>query len=121
MAYYQSQKAVELRLGHKAWVDIAGEEILITNIEGSFYATSDRCGHMNGSLSMGKLEGKNIECPLHKARYDVTNCKCVSRPQMGGLEGVFSGHHRRGQARRQHRHPRFESVPEQNRKWVSHG
>ena len=46
--------------------------ILIANVDGRFYAIDDRCGHMNGLLSMGTLQGKIVTCPFHYAQFDVT-------------------------------------------------
>ncbi len=48
------------------------KEIMIANIDGKYYAISDRCGHSNASLSMGSLNGKVVTCPLHGAQFDVT-------------------------------------------------
>ena len=89
MVYFKAGRFNDLPKGQMSRVNIGKEKILIANVEGNIYAVSDRCGHMNGSLSMGRLDGIIIECPLHKARYDVTTGKCVRGPQMGGLEGIF--------------------------------
>ena len=51
---------------------VNGKEIMIANVDGKYYAVSDRCGHANASLSMGSLNGKVITCPLHGAQFDVT-------------------------------------------------
>ena len=89
MTYHKVAKVNDLPQGEMKLVEIDREEILIANVKGTIYATSNRCGHMNASLSMGVLRGKIIECPLHKARYNIASGKCVRGPQMGGLEGVF--------------------------------
>lgn len=89
MAYFKTFKAAELSAGKMTRIEINKREILIAGIGGQFYAVDDRCGHMNGSLSMGRLEGKVVECPLHRARYDITSGKCVQLPQMGNLENMF--------------------------------
>lgn len=89
MSYSETTEKKDLPPGQMKRVDVGHHEILIANVEGNIYATCDRCGHMNGSLSKGKLDGKIVECPLHKVHYDVTSGKCVNKPQMGGLEGVF--------------------------------
>lgn len=52
--------------------EVNGKEIMIANVDGKYYAVSDRCGHANASLSMGSLNGKVIICPLHGAQFDVT-------------------------------------------------
>ncbi len=89
MAYHKAAKEGDLPQGEMRYVEIDKEEILIANVKGIIYAISNRCGHMNAPLAMGVLKGKIVECPLHKARYNVATGKCVRGPQMGGLEGVF--------------------------------
>ena len=89
MTYHKVAKVRDLLQGEMRHIEIGQEEILIANVKGDIYAISNRCGHMNAPLSMGVLKGKIVECPLHKARYNVATGKCVRGPQMGGLEGVF--------------------------------
>ena len=89
MAYHKVAKVNDLPQGDMKHVEIDQEEILIANVMGTVYAVSNRCGHMNAPLSMGVLKDKIIECPLHKARYNIATGECVRGPQMGGLEGVF--------------------------------
>lgn len=57
--------------------EVNGTEIMIANIDGKYYAVSDRCGHSNASLSMGSLNGKVVTCPLHGAQFDVTTGRKV--------------------------------------------
>ncbi len=50
---------------------VGGLEVLICQVEGSYYAVSNRCSHANQRLSGGKLHGHAISCPLHGAQFDV--------------------------------------------------
>jgi nitrite reductase/ring-hydroxylating ferredoxin subunit len=59
---------------------VEGERIVLANVEGSFYALRDVCGHRNAPLSRGRLEGCVIECPLHFAQFDVRTGKLVDGP-----------------------------------------
>ena len=87
--YHKVAKLEDLPKGKMMRVKIDQTEVLIANVEEKIYAIYGRCGHMNAPLSMGELSGKVIECPLHKARYDVTTGKNITAPQMGGLTGLF--------------------------------
>jgi nitrite reductase/ring-hydroxylating ferredoxin subunit len=89
MPYHFAVKLEDLPPSKMLKVSIGQSEILIANVNGKIYAVSERCGHMNGPLSMGKLYGTVVECPLHKARYDLVTGKCVVKPHMGGLESVL--------------------------------
>ena len=72
----------EIPLGKLKRVQLDGKEVLIANVNGSFYAINDRCTHQGGDLSQGKLEGNIVECPRHHSKFDVTTGQVVSGPKM---------------------------------------
>src|SRR5207244_13657473 len=37
----------------------------------AFYALSDTCTHRGGPLSEGTVEGAEVTCPWHGARFDI--------------------------------------------------
>jgi 3-phenylpropionate/trans-cinnamate dioxygenase ferredoxin component len=49
-----------------------GRQIALCNYGGTIYAIDDVCTHDRGPLDQGELIGKEIECPRHGARFDVT-------------------------------------------------
>jgi len=54
---------------------------LYRNGDGEFYATADRCTHEEWSLGDdGDLEGDEIVCPLHMARFDIKSGKALCFP-----------------------------------------
>ncbi len=57
--------------GHMTWVVVERERVLLVNVEGTFYALSDVCGHLRAPLSRGRVTGYVVECPLHFAQFDV--------------------------------------------------
>jgi nitrite reductase/ring-hydroxylating ferredoxin subunit len=73
-------RATELSPGQMKWVAVNGERRVLANVEGTFYAISDVCGHRNAPLSRGKLDGYLIECPLHFAQFDVRTGELVNGP-----------------------------------------
>jgi 3-phenylpropionate/trans-cinnamate dioxygenase ferredoxin component len=70
----------DLAPGEMKFVAVDGERVVLANVEGSFYALRDVCGHRSAPLSRGKLEGCVIECPLHFAQFDVRTGKLVDGP-----------------------------------------
>jgi len=62
-----------------------GSDILIANAGGKIYAIGDRCPHMGGNLSKGKLEGTIVTCPLHGSQFDVSSGKVVRWLKGSGL------------------------------------
>jgi 3-phenylpropionate/trans-cinnamate dioxygenase ferredoxin subunit len=61
-------------------VDRADQPILLCNVEGTIYAIEDTCTHDGEALDGGPLEGCQIECPRHGARFDVTTGAALSLP-----------------------------------------
>lgn len=66
--------------GQMKWVGVAGERVLLANVEGVFHAISDICGHKRAPLSRGRLNGCIVECPLHFAQYDLRTGKLIDGP-----------------------------------------
>ncbi|MGH8127533.1 MAG: Rieske (2Fe-2S) protein [Gammaproteobacteria bacterium] len=51
------------------WID--DDEVAIIKCEGNVYAIQDVCTHDGGELTGGTIEGCEIECPRHGARFDI--------------------------------------------------
>ena len=79
-AFVPVRKVAELPPGQMTWVAVDRERVLLVNVNGTFYALRDVCGHQRAALSKGKLEGYEVECPLHFARYDVRTGALLSGP-----------------------------------------
>lgn len=52
-------------------VDVDGTEVAIFNIDGQFYAIEDVCTHDGAEIASGELDGDEIICPRHGARFCV--------------------------------------------------
>lgn len=61
---------------------LEGDEIALHRAEdGSFFATADSCTHEKWSLgSEGEIEGTELVCPLHMARFDLASGKPLCLP-----------------------------------------
>jgi 3-phenylpropionate/trans-cinnamate dioxygenase ferredoxin component len=70
----------ELPPGGKKLVDLDGRAIALFNVEGDYFAIDDVCTHDGGPLAEGELEGAEIRCPRHGARFDVRTGKALSFP-----------------------------------------
>ena len=60
--------------------EVAGRQIAVCNVDGTFYAIDDVCTHDGGSLDQGELLGDEIECPRHGALFDVKTGKALTLP-----------------------------------------
>jgi 3-phenylpropionate/trans-cinnamate dioxygenase ferredoxin component len=70
----------ELPPGGKKLVDLDGRAIALFNVAGDFFAIDDVCTHDGGPLAEGELEGAEIRCPRHGARFDVRTGKALCFP-----------------------------------------
>ena len=52
-------------------VDVDGTEVAIFKIDGQFFAIEDVCTHDGAEIASGELEGDEIICPRHGARFCV--------------------------------------------------
>jgi 3-phenylpropionate/trans-cinnamate dioxygenase ferredoxin subunit len=77
MKYVKVAQTNELNAGEKKKISLEGKEILMTNIQNSYYAIENICPHMGGSLYEGKLNGNHIICPKHGSIFDVTTGKVI--------------------------------------------
>ncbi len=82
--FIEIAKIEELKSGTMKKVIAEGHEILLARIGDEYYATNNRCPHMKGDLSQGKLKGTVITCPLHGSQFDISNGQVV-RWLRGGL------------------------------------
>jgi 3-phenylpropionate/trans-cinnamate dioxygenase ferredoxin subunit len=57
-------------------------DVLIANVEGTFFATQDLCTHDDGTLRDGALVHDEIECPRHGGRFNVKTGAATAMPAM---------------------------------------
>jgi len=61
-------------------VNVGGEDVLVANVDGQFYAIASSCTHQGGPLDEGELEGTMVTCPWHGGQFDVTTGKVLEPP-----------------------------------------
>lgn len=70
----------ELPNGERKLVEVDGTPIVVFNIGGAYFAIADVCSHDSGPVGEGQVEGTEIECPRHGARFDLRTGKVLSLP-----------------------------------------
>ena len=73
-------RAAEIPPGKKKIVEVDGILVVVINLDGQFYAVEDVCTHDGGPLGEGKLEGCQLVCPRHGARFDVRTGAALTMP-----------------------------------------
>lgn len=80
MAWNVVAKEEDVAAGEAIVVEVAGKRLALCNTGEGIYAIDDVCTHDGGPLDQGKLDGKEIECPRHGARFDVTTGRALCLP-----------------------------------------
>lgn len=72
--------AADISPGAKKIVEVDGVEVVVVNLDGVFHALEDVCTHDGGPLGEGALEGCQLICPRHGARFDVRTGAALTMP-----------------------------------------
>lgn len=78
--YVRLAAEAEIPEGEARVFEAEGTPILVCRVEGMLYAIDDRCTHDDGPLGDGFLEGCEVECPRHGARFDVRTGQATRMP-----------------------------------------
>ncbi|MFT5220410.1 MAG: 3-phenylpropionate/trans-cinnamate dioxygenase ferredoxin subunit [Gammaproteobacteria bacterium] len=70
----------ELASGEHRVVDVDDTQIVVFNLDGQYYAIEDVCTHDGGKLTGGSVEGEQIVCPRHGARFCIRTGAALSAP-----------------------------------------
>ena len=76
----------DLELGGMRRVTFGDLDVLIAWGSDGIVAIDDRCPHMSAPLSIGKLEGCLVDCPLHSGQFDLSTGRATRMPTTGGLD-----------------------------------
>jgi len=83
--FVEAEKTSEFKDGAKKKLSVQGHEILLAKVGDRYYAVSNRCPHLGGDLSAGKLEGTIVTCPRHGSQFDLRDGKVVRWLKGAGL------------------------------------
>jgi 3-phenylpropionate/trans-cinnamate dioxygenase ferredoxin component len=70
----------DLQTGKRMYVEIDGQQIVVFNLAGGLFAIADVCSHDDGPVGDGDLEGEEVICPRHGARFDLRTGKALALP-----------------------------------------
>lgn len=78
--FYEIAPLSELPNGERLFVEIGDIPIAIFNIADSLYAVKDQCSHEDFEIGEGDLDGHELACPHHGARFDMRSGKALTLP-----------------------------------------
>lgn len=64
------------------WRSLAvdGTQVAVFNLAGEYHAIEDTCTHDGGALTGGVLDGEQIVCPRHGARFSIRTGAVLAPP-----------------------------------------
>lgn len=75
-------KTSDIAPGAMKAVDLDGEEVVVANVDGVFFAFSNTCTHKGGPLADGELAGETVTCPWHATVFNVKSGEPLEGPAM---------------------------------------
>lgn len=66
--------------GMRRTVIADGVSMAVFNVDGTYYAIEDLCTHEAEVLSLGEVEGCEIVCPRHSARFSLCTGEALAPP-----------------------------------------
>jgi nitrite reductase/ring-hydroxylating ferredoxin subunit len=71
MAFVRVGSVDDVPVGTLRGVDANGTAVVLANVDGTICALHDKCSHEEYPLSDGELDGGDIVCAYHGARFDA--------------------------------------------------
>jgi 3-phenylpropionate/trans-cinnamate dioxygenase ferredoxin component len=78
--YIRITSVQEIPDGERLFFEIDELPIVLYALNGNYYATGDQCSHDGGPIGEGQIEGNEIICPRHGARFDIRTGKVTRFP-----------------------------------------
>ncbi|MEW6277534.1 MAG: non-heme iron oxygenase ferredoxin subunit [Candidatus Eremiobacterota bacterium] len=85
MAIHSLGKPTDFPEGELRAVEVDDEALVVCQVGGRFFCFEDRCTHDDGPLSGGWLDGCEVECPRHGARFDVRTGRALCMPAVAPM------------------------------------
>jgi nitrite reductase/ring-hydroxylating ferredoxin subunit len=63
-------------------VEAAGIKLMLSQVGSDYYVTQRKCPHLGFNLCRGKIEGRGVVCPLHKAKFDLATGEVQRDPKL---------------------------------------
>ena len=86
MAFQKIASVGEIPAGESRVFEVGGKAVAVCNVGGSLYAIEDICTHDGASFDDAELDGCEIECPRHGARFDVRDGSATELPAVVPVE-----------------------------------
>jgi len=80
VSWVQVAPAASIPPGDYATAEVDEVFVAVFNVNGEFLAVEDVCTHDGGGLAGGQVEGAEVICPRHGARFCLRSGRALSPP-----------------------------------------
>jgi len=67
-------------------IEAGGKQIALIRSEDNFFAIDNECTHVGGPLCEGMVDGEDVICPWHAARFNLKSGQVLTGPARGDLQ-----------------------------------
>lgn len=64
----------------KKVVSLNGQDVVLVNIKGEFFACENECPHQGSPMHSAIVKDGYISCPRHGYRFDLKSGRCLDNP-----------------------------------------
>ena len=79
-AFIQIASVTEMEDGDRLFIELDDQAIILMVVDGAYHAIRDVCTHDDGPLGEGDLDGCQLICPRHGARFDIRTGEALTFP-----------------------------------------
>ena len=76
----------DLPMGERIYIEVGDMPVVVLNLGGKYMAIADICTHDDGPLGDGDIDGCEIICPRHGARFDLKTGEALTLPAVKNTE-----------------------------------
>ncbi|HWP58079.1 MAG TPA: Rieske 2Fe-2S domain-containing protein [Candidatus Acidoferrales bacterium] len=77
LTYVPVARVGEVAAGTMKPIEMGGRELLLANVDGSYFAFARECPHEAADLEFGELSDHQICCASHGYRFDLATGECT--------------------------------------------
>ena len=82
MDYVRVASVKDVTAGKIIPIEAKGQKLLLTQVDGQYYAAQRKCPHLGFNLCRGHIEDGAIVCPAHKAKFDLASGEIERNPKL---------------------------------------
>jgi 3-phenylpropionate/trans-cinnamate dioxygenase ferredoxin subunit len=84
--WLDAARVEDFETGRPVVLELEDTDVAVFVVDGQYYAVQDICTHDGETLTGGDVEGEEIECPRHGARFNIRTGKVTAPPAYEDLK-----------------------------------